>query len=302
MLFSVIIPTYNRLELLKETLASVRSQRFSDYEVIVVDDGSTDGTAEALAEERTWLRYLAQPNRGPGAARNLGAQVARGDYLAFLDSDDLWLPWTLEVFATLIARHGRPALISGRYIDFKHSEAVTDLSESSSNGDAYPDYLASSRNGYFAGAGMWAIERNSFLAAGGFSTELWCGEDHDLALRLGTVPSFVQVKAPVTIAHRRHLSSAMADERLVLAALQSLLVSEREGRYPGGTSRAADRRRILSLHARPVALQRLMMRDFASAWRIYWETLRWHLADLRLKFVVGFPILALGRLIANRLR
>jgi GT2 family glycosyltransferase len=302
MLFSVIIPTYNRLELLREALASVRSQRFVDYEIIVIDDGSTDGTAEALAEEGNRLRVLVQPNCGPGAARNRGAQTARGDYLAFLDSDDLWFPWTLEVFATLITRHGRPALIAGRYIDFKHNEAVTDLSESSTNGDAHSDYLASSRKGYFAGAGMFVIERNSFLAAGGFSTVMKCGEDHDLALRLGIAPGFVQVRAPVTIAHRRHMGSAMANEVQVLAALQSLLVSEREGRYPGGTPRAADRRRILSLHARPVALQRLMMRDFASAWRIYWETLRWHLADLRLKFVVGFPILALGRLIANRLR
>lgn len=302
MLFSVVIPTHNRLALLRQALASVRSQRFGNYEIIVVDDGSTDGTAEALAGELDGLRFVIQPNRGPSAARNLGAKVARGDYLAFLDSDDLWFPWTLEVFATLIARHNRPALVAGRYEDFEDQHDLGDISEAPAEGVLYPDYLASSRRGCFAGAGMWVIERNAFLAAGGFSGDMRCGEDHDLALRLGAARGFVQVQAPVILAHRRHAGSAMADEMQVLSGLRCLFTAERAGRYPGGSSRAADRWRILSLHARPVALQRLRAGDFASAWRIYGETLRWHLADRRLRFVLGFPVAALGRSIAQRPR
>ena len=302
MLFSVIIPTHNRLAMLREALASVRSQRFTDYEVIVVDDGSDDGTSEALAGGGAWLSVISQPNLGPGAARNRGASAARGDYLAFLDSDDLWFPWTLDVFATLIGRHDRPAIVAARYLDFTDMNDLATAAEAPARGEAYPDYLASSRRGYFAGAGMYAIRRDSFLAAGGFSTDMSCGEDHDLALRLGTAPGFVQVKAPVTIAHRRHPGSAMANEMHVLSGLGRLLAAEREGRYPGGAARAAERHRILSLHARPVALQRLRRGDFAAAGRIYRDTLRWHLADFRVGFLLGFPILALGRLLTNRAR
>jgi glycosyltransferase involved in cell wall biosynthesis len=96
-LFSVVIPTHDRLELLKRTVQSIRQQSFPDYEIIVVDDGSRDGTIDWLAENNSWLRGIRQSNKGPGAARNAGAQVSHGQYLAFLDSDDVWFPWTLDV-------------------------------------------------------------------------------------------------------------------------------------------------------------------------------------------------------------
>jgi glycosyltransferase involved in cell wall biosynthesis len=101
MLFSVIIPTYNRAALLCTALDSVFAQTFTDYEVIVVDDGSTDGTAAMVASYGGRVRYFQQQNKGPGAARNLGAQHATGEYLAFLDSDDLWFPWTLLARITI---------------------------------------------------------------------------------------------------------------------------------------------------------------------------------------------------------
>src|SRR5262245_53825606 len=93
--FSVIIPTHNRLCLLQRALGSVRNQTFRDYEVIVVDDGSSDGTWNYLGSLVPFIKALRQENRGPGPARNLGATHATGSYLAFLDSDDLWFPWTL---------------------------------------------------------------------------------------------------------------------------------------------------------------------------------------------------------------
>lgn len=95
---SVVIPTWNRKDRLEEAVASVLAQTYADYEIVVVDDGSTDGTREWIRgrypEDR--LRYLYQENRGSSAARNAGIGAARGDLLAFLDSDDLWLPRKLE--------------------------------------------------------------------------------------------------------------------------------------------------------------------------------------------------------------
>jgi len=89
---SVIIPTYNRALLIGQTLASVQAQTFSDYEVIVVDDGSTDATAQVVAGFDGNVKYIAKQNGGQASARNVGIQYATGEYVAFLDSDDLWLP------------------------------------------------------------------------------------------------------------------------------------------------------------------------------------------------------------------
>src|SRR5437660_10167324 len=103
MLFSVVIPTYNRVDLLAQTLDSVWCQDFTDFEVVVVDDGSNDGTREYLRGLGDRIRVVQQANGGPGAARNAGIREASGNYVALLDSDDLWFQWTLKAFARAIA-------------------------------------------------------------------------------------------------------------------------------------------------------------------------------------------------------
>src|SRR5262249_49336199 len=92
-LFSVIIPTFDRIQMLKHALDSVFRQRSTDFEIIVVDDGSSDGTVDYLRRLERGVTVYTQRNSGPSAARNLGASQACGRYLAFLDSDDLWFPW-----------------------------------------------------------------------------------------------------------------------------------------------------------------------------------------------------------------
>lgn len=97
-LISVIIPTYNRIEYLKQTLDSVLEQTYQNIEVIIIDDGSTDNTREViLSNKDRRIKYIWQENSGlPALARNKGLNAARGEYVAFLDSDDLWLPAKLE--------------------------------------------------------------------------------------------------------------------------------------------------------------------------------------------------------------
>lgn len=101
---SVIIPTYNRAALLVEALESVLAQSFQDFEVIIVDDGSNDDTAERLKPYLTddRVRYFCQSNGGPARARNYGIRGAFGEYIALLDSDDLWLPAKLEKQVALL--------------------------------------------------------------------------------------------------------------------------------------------------------------------------------------------------------
>lgn len=108
MLVSVVIPTYNRADLVKDTIRSVLDQTIvSSLEIIVVDDGSTDNTHAAIAAllDGT-VRYYYQANGGPGSARNLGIRVALGDYVAFLDSDDLWMPRKLELQLARLSQTG----------------------------------------------------------------------------------------------------------------------------------------------------------------------------------------------------
>src|SRR3990172_6705773 len=100
---SVIIPTYNRLPLLKEAIDSVLAQDFEDFELIAVDDGSTDGTAEEIRGYGGRVRLLQHSeNRGVSAARNKGVLHARGKYIAFLDSDDLWVKGKLKIQVTFL--------------------------------------------------------------------------------------------------------------------------------------------------------------------------------------------------------
>lgn len=128
MKFSVIIPLYNKREFILHVVESVLAQGYTDFELLVVDDGSTDGGAELL-EERTHdtrLRVIHQKNMGGsgGQARNTGMTEAIGEWFAFLDADDMWLPNHLEELAAITETVGRPALISTRPIELPAGTAA----------------------------------------------------------------------------------------------------------------------------------------------------------------------------------
>jgi glycosyltransferase involved in cell wall biosynthesis len=115
---SVVIATYNRAHLLPQTLDSVLGQRFNDYELIVVDDGSTDGTAAVAQSYGARLRYFRQQNRGPSAARNLGVSHARGRWISIQDSDDLCAPHHLETLYGYARSHPECGMVfaNGAYL------------------------------------------------------------------------------------------------------------------------------------------------------------------------------------------
>jgi len=114
--FSIIIPTYNRAESVLQTLDSCFGQTCSDYEIIVVDDGSTDTTVSVLKTiQDARLRVVSQPNAGPAAARNHGMRLSRGRYIAFLDSDDSWYPEFLEAANDVIDEQG-DVLVYGQIV------------------------------------------------------------------------------------------------------------------------------------------------------------------------------------------
>ena len=126
-LVSVIIPCYNRAHIVRETLDSLLAQTYGNFEALVIDDGSTDETRQVISvytDPR--IRYLHRANGGLSAARNAGLDVARGEFIAFLDSDDLWHPWKLEAQLEIFRRHPEAGLIWSDMSTFRDPGEVLD--------------------------------------------------------------------------------------------------------------------------------------------------------------------------------
>jgi len=119
---TVIVPTYNRADLIGETLESVAAQTFTDWECIVVDDGSTDNTREVVERfiaRDPRFRYVRQENSSAASARNHGVRLARGEFIAFLDSDDLFTPDRLEWQIAALRNEPRAVLAYGQTYNFR---------------------------------------------------------------------------------------------------------------------------------------------------------------------------------------
>ena len=181
---SVIIPTYNHAAFLPEALESVFAQTCSPLEVIVVDDGSADETAEVLRVYKRRIQVLSQPNRGVAAARNAGAGVASGELLAFLDADDTWLPAKLE---RQVARFGgEPGVglvhCGVEEVDVRGHQLRARLD---GMGGWVSREMLRFRQGVILGGGSAAvIRRTAFLDVGGFDETLSTSADWDLYYRI----------------------------------------------------------------------------------------------------------------------
>ena len=188
--FSIIIPLYNKQNDIAATLQSVFAQTFVDYEVFVINDGSTDGSeGEVRRFDDGRLVYIKTENRGVSQARNLGIESSKGEYIAFLDADDHWFPGHLETLHQLITEYPQAGLFATNY-RFAYpngSLADTDFSSLGSNFSGIVDnvFKHSLKNRL-----MWtscvAVRREVFAAVGVFDTSitLGAGEDTDMWIRI----------------------------------------------------------------------------------------------------------------------
>jgi len=294
-LFSIIIPVYNRVALLPATVTSAFAQSFTDFEVIIVDDGSTDGSPEWVASQNLPIKLLSQPNSGPGPARNLALSQATGEYVAFLDSDDLWFPWTLATYFAALHNANRPKLIAASLVEFSDPSELAGIKEESLDMVSYPDFLtAAARDGVFMGAGMACIHRQTLLDVGGFPNHRFNAEDHDLALRLGHAPGFTVIRKPTLLGYRRHSGSVRADHPKSIAGMRYLLDQERRGHYPGGHERAAERRMILARHVRPITLDAAKAGYVAPTLRLYLQSTPMQIRQGRWRYLFGLPLMMLA--------
>ena len=177
-LISVIIPTFNRINLLKETVDSVRNQGFRDFEIIVVNDGSTDGTGDWLRDQ-TDLRVIEQNNLGIATARNNGAAAAKGDWLAFLDHDDLWAPDKLLVQAEFIRNNHDVALVAVRHVRMGQPNREP-KNPQWIKGDLFLKEYSQS----FIHTSSVMIRRDIFEHVGGFPTKYHFADEFDVWLKI----------------------------------------------------------------------------------------------------------------------
>lgn len=291
--FSTIIPTYNRAALLDATLESVLGQRFSDQEVIVIDDGSTDDTPSMLAGYGERIHVLRQVNQGPGAARNLGIEHARGQYIALIDSDDLWLPWTLETYDRVIRENGEPAFIASRELPFKGDFDLSQVKETSLQWRGYADYYASHADAGWVPLCGVAVRGDVLRQVGGFPTTRINYEESDLWLRLGAAPGFVRIIEPLCSARRWHEDNITHDLSRTIEGVSHLIAREAAAEYPGGGPRKGERLDLLTRHIRPVSLECLKRGRRDAAWDLYRRSFLWHLKLAKLKYLLGFPVKAM---------
>ena len=198
-MISVILPTYNRAGFLERAMGSVLAQRRPCGELIVVDDGSTDETpalvARLAATSSIPVRSLHQENRGAAAARNTGIGAARGEFLAFLDSDDWWLPQKLALQAAALQANPGKLIAHTREIWFRHGQRVNQKKKHDPpDGDIFLPSLAMC----VVGMSTVMARRQLFERYGLFDETLPCCEDYELWLRVGAHEPFLLVPEALT--------------------------------------------------------------------------------------------------------
>jgi Glycosyl transferase family 2 len=293
-LFSIIIPTFNRAYLLTKTLASVASQDLADAEVLVIDDGSTDDTENVVRNCGFKVRFERQSRKGPGAARNLGWNLAQGDYIAFLDSDDLWFPWTLDTFRNCIATCQHPRFVVGMPFLFREETELTAVNRAPVEVVAYRDYLASAEDAIWMGSGGMLLRRD---CPHRFEAQLMNEEDSDLALHLGVEEGFVVIRQPFAFAYRQHGASTTYNFDCTYRGVLHLIQEEKRGHFPGGAARRRERLLLLTHTIRPPLLGAIRDKHPISALRLYFETFGWHICLKRWELVLKAPLLALASLL-----
>jgi len=289
--FSVVIPVYNRAKFLRQAIDSVLSQSFTDFEVIAVDDGSTDESLEILNSYGSCVKVIQQANQGPGVARNAGVALAQGEYIAFLDSDDFFFPHALECYERVIRMFDSPPMIVGAERYFRNGQEIP--KEAYQPGPlqvlSYKDYLSKTKS-ILCCQSILAMRKSVFDEVGGHrgkTSETWYGETFDLLLKTGTYGPCIFIQKPYTFAYRVHESNSIRNVQSHAKGILYLARLEHQGRYPGGNKRRWDRYAIIG--------------GVASTWalRYCW---RGKQRKLALQLLLGTAPMVLAALVKKSLR
>lgn len=205
-MFSVIIPLYNKELYIEKAVESVLEQTFREFELIVIDDGSTDKSRqrlEAIHDPR--LTVISQPNAGVSTTRNRGVEIARYSWIAFLDADDWWHPDFLKELSALIVKYPDAVLYGSNYFYVKHGlHRVEEKGLAPEFTAGYIDYVASYAASFCVpiNCSFVVVRKTAFEAVGGFKPNLRMGEDFDLWIRLALVGKVAYINKPLAYSNQ----------------------------------------------------------------------------------------------------
>ncbi|VAW73353.1 hypothetical protein MNBD_GAMMA15-666 [hydrothermal vent metagenome] len=237
-MISVIIPAYNCESYLRRAIESVLAQQGVQTEIIVIDDGSTDGTAGIAQSYGETLRYIQQTNQGAAAARNRGLEVADGDFIAFLDADDTWFPDKLSIQLEALEKYPDHIGvfsnftivdsdlnvlfdngIENDYAIFKTMKKTPDeLFGPGDNGIHTGSYFGQLFLGNFVNTCSMFLRKSTIQNAGGFDSNLITQEDYDYWLRLSQIGPLIYLNRPLLTRCRRSGQLTAASQKLRIAS------------------------------------------------------------------------------------
>jgi glycosyltransferase involved in cell wall biosynthesis len=232
-LVTVIIPCYNGEAFVEEAINSALAQTYNRVEVIVIDDGSTDRSAEII--QALPVRYIYQENRGLTPSRNLGIKESRGSYIVFLDADDRLLPDAIKTGLDVLLRRPECAMTIGDHLFVREDGSYLAHSRKEFRGSSHYEALLISN--FIEMISSVLFRRSVFEAVGGFDTQLRVAEDYELYLRIARdFP--VCCHTAVVAEYRQHKTNVSRNSELMLTL--TLQVLKREARHAFGDIRRMD--------------------------------------------------------------
>ncbi len=299
---SVVIPTYNRAQQIGRAIDSVLAQTGVDCEIIVVDDGSRDTTGAVIRPYGDRVRYIRQDNAGPSAARNRGWRMAQHEWIAFLDSDDLWKPAKLRRQMELVERTGTRVCFTDFDITGTQEPAEAMPTAGQAGKEVFEEpfelILQPSRVLYVQ---SMLIGRELLNRVGGFDERLRVGEDTKLVYELAFETPFAYVDEPLVVLERSPSRNGLVGDwpgaRAEFLDSHIRIVSQAYFRYPDANPAVTDRLRHILGHFLSVrAMMLCTSKHYGAARRAAWDALhfggafesyRRSLAALLLPHVLG---------------
>lgn len=266
--FSVIVPVYNRAHLITGCVDSVLAQSFTDFELILVDNNSTDDLSGALAHYNDYrIRLTTCTTPGPSAARMAGVAISRGKYLSFIDSDDIWKNDVLASAYLELESDKKPQAVYITPVSFRSgSPARWDVKTGKTN-RYMNDFLDAIIEGAAGACALAGVRKKLFVEGAGFDEALWVGEDLDWAMRKASIGPVCMLQDVARLGYRRHDDNITKDSTRYETWVTELLGFARSGRY--NTSENVKLRTLIVTHLIGQLQTILRARSFGSFIRLY---------------------------------
>ncbi len=271
--FSILIACYNQRHFVQAAVESAIAQSSPSREIIVVDDCSTDGTADILDQYRDSVQLVKfEENQGAIASRNHAAKLATGEYLVYLDGDDIFMPWTLQVYQRLINAH-KPEIILGKRSYFRGEDPKTDSIEFPEKLEyiTYQNWFQKEREVAF-GASNFVVHRKAFNDVGGWSPGIFHLDMTDLLLKLGLSGETIVILSPETVWYRKHSANVTLSIAGMLECSHVLLEKEKKHEYPGGSKHRFARCTLLGGPMLSWILRAFKARFYDQALKLAWPS------------------------------